>query len=140
MSSIRRSALALVLGATFALTFAAAPFAKVQTTGPGSRLDVFVKMTDHKIQVAMYALSDYAGPSEMYMEDPTNVVRGEVATFTVINAGKKAHNFVLLGKKTPTIKPGKRAKFTVSLLHRGAFAYHTTVNTAKGLTGTFVVN
>lgn len=85
------------------------------TTSPGQHALIYVRITDKGLTVY----------------DNGTMVRGVIATFEAVNVGKKPHNFVLLGKKTPVIKPGHRARFTVTLLTRGNFPYKSTVN-ARG--------
>ena len=124
---------ALVAAALFSAT-------SLATTGPGSRLQVVVKITDQKVVMGMYTLSDYAGPSEQFVTGPYDVTRGQVAQFIVWNTGKKEHNFTIFGKKTPNLKPGKRATFTVSLLRRGEFLWQSTLDKGKkGFKGRFYV-
>ena len=61
-----------------------------------------------------------------YKFSRTNVPIGTVV-FTVVNKGKIAHDFKVLGKKTPTIAPGKSAKLTVRFTKRGRYAYLCTL-------------
>jgi hypothetical protein len=125
---------------TLALLFSASSLAVDKTTGPGSRLDLYVIITDQKISLDLFALSDYAGANELYEEPLQDVKRGDVALVVVENRGKKPHNFVLLGEKTALIKPGGKARFTVSLLERGSFPYSaSTSGTTKDLKGKLTV-
>ena len=138
----RRSRLALLVVCVLIVlvgAFPASGLSAAKTTGPGSRLEVFVKITDSKILLALYGLSDYGGSRELYLIDWPNVRRGSVARFVVVNAATKPHNFVFLGKKTPTLKPGARSQFEVALLTRGVFTYKSTTG-GKHLTGKFIVN
>jgi hypothetical protein len=101
-----------------------AALAAAKTTSPGQHAIIFVRITDKGLTVF----------------DGSTMPRGVVATFMAINDGKKPHNFVLLGKRTPVIKPGHRAKFTVTLLHRGNFPFKSTVNAnGKFFRGFFTV-
>lgn len=61
-------------------------------------------------------------------------------TFTVVNKGALSHDFKIGGKKTALIKPGKRAKLTVTL-KKGKFAYLCTVagHAQAGMKGIFTV-
>jgi uncharacterized cupredoxin-like copper-binding protein len=54
-----------------------------------------------------------------------SVPHGKV-TFTVVNKGKIPHDFKIAGKKTALLKPGKKAKLTVTL-KKGKLAYVCTV-------------
>jgi nitrite reductase (NO-forming) len=66
----------------------------------------------------------------------TSVPVGTVI-FTVVNKGKIAHDFKINGKKTPLIKPGKKATLTVVFKKAGKFAYLCTVpgHAAAGMKG-----
>jgi uncharacterized cupredoxin-like copper-binding protein len=61
--------------------------------------------------------------------------------FTVVNKGKVAHDFKILGKKTAKLAPGKSAKLTVKFTKKGKFAYICTVpgHAAAGMKGTLAV-
>jgi uncharacterized cupredoxin-like copper-binding protein len=50
-----------------------------------------------------------------------------VVTFTVVNNGKIAHDFKINGKKTPLIKPGKKAILKVTFAKAGSYPYLCTV-------------
>ena len=136
----------LLITVAVEMVFSAAPSA---TTGPGSRLDVYVHITDQNFIIGLYTQSDYKGGQEMYLTDPTEVMRGEVARFNVLNVGKKPHNFTVFGHTTKTLKPGGKigtcpkatcSVFLVPLTKRGTFPYKVTINGNKGLRGTFLVN
>jgi uncharacterized cupredoxin-like copper-binding protein len=68
-----------------------------------------------------------------------SVPHGSV-TFTLVNKGHVGHDFKIGGKKTPVVKPGKSAKFTVTL-KAGKVAYLCTVpgHAAAGMKGKFTV-
>jgi plastocyanin len=55
-----------------------------------------------------------------------SVSKGAV-TFTVVNKGKIAHDFKINGKKTPLIKPGKKAILKVTFAKAGSYRYICTV-------------
>jgi uncharacterized cupredoxin-like copper-binding protein len=61
--------------------------------------------------------------------------------FTVVNKGKVAHDFKIAGRKTPLIKPGKRATVKVVFHKRGKYRYLCTVpgHAAAGMKGTLTV-
>ena len=69
------------------------------------------------------------------------VPAGSTVVFTVINKGKIEHDFKIAGKKTPTIKPGKSAKLTVTFAKKGQSAYICTLpgHVAGGMKGSFAV-
>ena len=59
-------------------------------------------------------------------------------TFKVVNKGKIAHDFKIVGKKTKTLQPNKSATLTVTL-KKGKHAYICSIDShAKfGMKGTF---
>jgi uncharacterized cupredoxin-like copper-binding protein len=60
-------------------------------------------------------------------------------TFNVVNKGKLAHDFKIAGKKTKLLKPGRKAKLTVTLKKGKKYRYVCTVpgHAAAGMKGTF---
>jgi len=62
-------------------------------------------------------------------------------TFTVTNKGKIAHDFRILGKKTPTLSPGKSYKLTVNFAKKGRYPFLCTLlgHAGAGMRGTFSV-
>jgi hypothetical protein len=127
----------LVLAAAVALVFSATSLA---TTGPGSRVDVYVHITDKNFITELLTQSDYRGGQEMYLTAPTEVVRGEVARFDILNVGKKDHNFSVFGKTTAMLKPGGKATILVPLVTRGQFPYVSKGKGTPTLRGVFLVN
>jgi plastocyanin len=94
------------------------------TTAPGARTTIYVQITD----------------SEIIFFNGNTMPRGVIVTFDAINHGKKKHNFSIFGKTTPVLKPGTRAKFTVTLLTRGVYRYECTINAhGKFFHGLFAV-
>jgi mono/diheme cytochrome c family protein len=61
--------------------------------------------------------------------------------FVVRNLGKKRHNFSIAGRKTPVLKPGKKATLVVSFRRAGRYVYRSTVgaDARHGLKGTVKV-
>jgi len=122
-----------------ALASSAPALAARQTTQPGSTLRVYVTLTDKGIRYAMFHELSTGGQTGL-IPARGGGVRGNVAIFSVRNAGKKRHDFALLGKKTPPLGPGHKASFAVMLLRRGAFPYESTLDKGKpGFRGVFVV-
>ena len=66
---------------------------------------------------------------------------GTTVVFKVTNKGKIGHNFVIAGKKTPLLNPGKSASITVKFTKKGKFAYQCSVpgHARLGMKGTFGV-
>jgi uncharacterized cupredoxin-like copper-binding protein/cytochrome c551/c552 len=69
------------------------------------------------------------------------VPAGTTVVFTVTNKGKIPHDFKINGKKTPILKPGKKALLTVKFLKKGTIAYICTLpgHAAGGMKGKFGV-
>jgi hypothetical protein len=122
------------------LATAIASQAEMTTTGPGTKIEIYVRISDNEILMAPYALSAFHGQREKYLMTWQEIQRGQLARFIVINSGHKPHNFSILGKKTPILNPGRRAQFTIALMSRGAFRYMSTVSTSdRRLTGVLTV-
>ena len=68
------------------------------------------------------------------------VAKGTVV-FTVVNRGHVAHDFKVGGKKTPLLKPGKKATLKVVFRKAGKYRYVCTVpgHAAAGMKGTLTV-
>jgi hypothetical protein len=130
----------LVSTVVAALVFSVASLGAVKTTGPGSRVDVYVHISSKNFILEMLTQSDYKGGQELYITDPSEVMRGEVARFNVLNVSKQARNFSVFGKTTPTLKPGGKAVILVPLVKRGSFVYTSKGKGTKTLKGVFVVN
>ena len=120
--------LALVVVALFALPGAA--LASRQTTNPGlAPVTIYVIVTDKGIKYTMWQATSQEGQPTLSVAQA--LLRGEVAIFDVKNKGKKPHNFVAFGKKTPTLRPGGHARFKVALIHRGKFPFQSTLDKGK---------
>ncbi len=107
----------IAAGAVLAPGGSASPTATVATT------KVTVTMTEFKFKFSRTSV-------------PTGTVR-----FTVLNKGKIGHDFTILGKKTPTIAPGKSAILTVKFTKSGKFAYRCTLlgHASAGMKGVLSV-
>jgi hypothetical protein len=107
---------AVALGASFAGPVGA-------TTAPGQSSSIHVRLSD----------------TGVWIQFQGQEARGVIADFEIVNVGKEPHSFTLLGKKTPVLKPGGKASFTVTLLRRGTFPYRSTGEKGKVFRGLFVV-
>jgi uncharacterized cupredoxin-like copper-binding protein len=60
-------------------------------------------------------------------------------TFKVVNKGKIAHDFKIMGKKTKTLRPNKSATLTVTLKKGKKYPYICTIDSHAqfGMKGTF---
>jgi uncharacterized cupredoxin-like copper-binding protein len=115
------------LGAGVAATVAAFALAVPALAGPahGGRAQgtsITVTATEFKFKLA-----------------PATAKAGSVI-FTIVNKGKLAHDFMIAGKKSKLVAPGKKGKLTVSL-KAGKYPYKCTVpgHAAAGMKGTLVV-
>ena len=54
---------------------------------------------------------------------------------TIVNRGKKLHNFTIFGRKTKALKPGQQARFRVMATTRGSFPYQSTLDKGKKFRG-----
>src|ERR1051325_3027021 len=126
---------------TFAFVLAAAPgaLAATATTAPSKRVTIVVRITDSGIgPLAQFTV---AGAGDLLKVSPaaSRVPRGDYATFTIFNNGKKRHNFTILGRKTGVIKPGKHAAFNIFFAVRGHFRYASTLDKGKAFSGVLSV-
>jgi uncharacterized cupredoxin-like copper-binding protein len=66
---------------------------------------------------------------------------GSTVVFKVTNKGKIGHNFVIAGKKTKLLAPGKSQLLTVKFAKKGRFAYDCSVtgHARLGMKGVFAV-
>jgi hypothetical protein len=120
----------------FLLAFASASFAATTTTAPGEHVHVYFVIDDKTIRYEI--LRDTAGGGNDFQFLEKYVLRGDVATFVIVNRGKKQHDFDFYGHRYKSLKPGKRVHFTAPLLRRGSFPYAST-GRAKGYRGVFPV-
>jgi hypothetical protein len=136
---VRARRFATLVAAVLALAFlsTSTSVAASRTTAPGKRVLVYFVINDQKIAYAIYRETAGGGTSELFLE--RYVLRGDVATFIVINRGKKPHGFDFFGHKIPPIKPGKRAHFSAPLLRRGSFPYASPSDRGKAFKGVFPV-
>jgi hypothetical protein len=128
-----------LLLAAAVLASAAPSFAVERTTQPGTTLRVYVTLSDKGIRYVMFDVLQTGGQTGL-VPARGGGTRGEVAIFTVRNAGKKPHDFAVLGKKTPALPHGRKSVFSVVLLRRGSFPYQSTLDKGNaGFRGVFVV-
>jgi uncharacterized cupredoxin-like copper-binding protein len=71
----------------------------------------------------------------------TSVPVGTTVVFKVTNKGKIGHNFVIAGKKTKLLAPGKSQSITVKFAKKGKFTYECSVtgHAKLGMKGVFGV-
>lgn len=117
----RFSALLVAVAAASILTVNALSAPK--TTSPGKQIVIGVILSDQSVNVF----------------EGAKAPRGSTVIFLISNRGQKVHNFEVLGKKTPLIKPKQGARLVINLLSRGAFPYQSTVDKGPRFRGHFVI-
>jgi plastocyanin len=126
---------AILVLATAAMLSPPAAFASTRTTSPSTRVTIVVRINDKGINpLAQFSVLGQ-GDSLKIMPQGSRVPRGDYATFTVFNEGKKPHDFTILGRTTGTIKPGRRSNFNILLKTRGTFRYSSTLDRGKTFHG-----
>ena len=80
-------------------------------------------------------------PSELKFTLSKKVIAKGLTTFNVTNKGSLSHDFKIAGKKTPSLKAGKKATIKVTFKKAGKFAFLCTVpgHAAGGMKGTLTV-
>jgi glucose/arabinose dehydrogenase len=70
------------------------------------------------------------------------VPAGSTVRFVVSNRGKVAHDFVVKGKRTRLLRPGRSQTITVAFPRKGSFRFHCSVpgHARLGMKGTFTVS
>jgi hypothetical protein len=132
-----RIRLTVVAGAMCALALlcSAGSLAGRATTEPGHTLVVYIIMDDKKIRPIIYRVGANDSGGQDLTFEPV-LIRGDVATFIVLNRGKKPHGVTLFGKKTGPLKPGARVRLDRrALLYRGSLPYSSTTDRGKAFKG-----
>lgn len=80
-------------------------------------------------------------PAEFGLKLSKKTVAKGIVTFKVMNMGTISHDFKILGKKTPLLKPGKSATLKVTFKKAGKYPYLCTVvgHAAGGMKGVLTV-
>jgi hypothetical protein len=138
-TSVTRSkgcGLILALGAALALP--AGSMGRETTTVPSKKVTILVLIDDRGMTVTKFqAMSDSSNPELLVLRGP--VPRGDYVAINVINRGKKAHDFVFLGKKTKRIEPGRTAHLFLTAVTRGSFPYRSTLDKGPRFRGHLTV-
>jgi hypothetical protein len=126
---------AVVLTASFVCS--SASLAVPKTTAPGQDVSVYFVISDKKVAYEIFRHAAGGATDQLFPEK--YVLRGDRATFIIINRSKNPHGFTFFGHKIRVVKPGKRAHFSVTLLRRGSYAYVATTSGKKAFKGKFPV-
>jgi hypothetical protein len=125
-------------GAALAMCLLSSPaLGGIATTAPGRHVLVYFVIDDKSVHYEILRTTAGGGTDQLILEK--YVVRGDVATFTVINRGKKPHGFTFYGHEIRALQPGKRTHFDAPLLRRGAFPYVGTPGRGRAFRGVFPV-
>jgi hypothetical protein len=112
--------------------------AAANTTAPSKRVTVLVQINDKAMKLTKFIGSSDAAQAELEVM-PGPVPRGDYLSINIVNEGKKAHDFTILGKKTPRIRPGQRAHLFLTLLRRGNVLYRSTLDNGPSFRGYITV-
>jgi hypothetical protein len=136
---LRASRLTAFVGVLLALTLlgSSASLGARETTAPGNHVLVYFVINDKKVAYEIFRTTAGGGTDQLFLEK--YVVRGDFATFYVINRAKKPHGFDFYGHKIAPLKPGHRTKFNATLLKRGTFPFTSTPAAGKSFRGVFPV-
>jgi hypothetical protein len=137
VSRARRSTAVVGAALALALLCSSASLAASKTTQPGKTVLVYFILNDQKTAYTIYRTAQGGGTNDLFLEKW--IVRGDFATFIVVNRGTKPHGFAFLGKKFPALSPGHKARFSRSMITRGAFPYRSTTDKGKAFQGVFPV-
>jgi hypothetical protein len=102
------------------------------TTQPTKYRTVSVVLTDKGIKLAVYFLT-YT--HEGNVAGPALIPRGDYVSFTVVNVGKKRHNFTIFGHETAALRHGQKTHFSIAATIRGRFPYASTLDKGKTFHG-----
>jgi hypothetical protein len=108
-----------------------------RTTAPGNHVLVYFVINDKKVAYEIFRTTAGGGTDQLFLEK--YVVRGDFATFYVINRARKPHGFDFYGHKIGPLKPGTRTHFNATLLKRGTFPFASTPAGGKAFRGIFPV-
>ena len=136
MPRARQLTLALVAAALLAAP--AGALAAARTTLPTKTIVVEVFITDQRVLVIPYQGQSISSIGFLPLVGP--IPRGDYLSFSVLNRGKKPHDFTIFGRKTAPIKPGGKAGFHKLALARGTFRWTSPLDKGKkGFSGTLQV-
>jgi hypothetical protein len=127
--------LVLMLAVAVAMTFSSFSLAGAKTTAPSKKVLIFVLINDDGIYLGKYGMIINNKFAEDLVPLTTAVPRGDYVSFQVLNRGKNVHDFTILGKRTPRLKPGGKAHLFLTALTRGNFLYRSTLDKGKSFRG-----
>jgi hypothetical protein len=120
-----------------ALLVSSASLGAPATTAPGRHVFVYFVIGNKNVAYEILRTTAGGGSDQLTLEK--YVLRGDVATFVVINRSSKPRGFVFYGHTIRPLKPGARTRFSASLIRRGSFPYASTPAGGKKFKGVFPV-
>jgi hypothetical protein len=129
---------ALLPAALVALSISSSSFGALRTTNPATSATVLVVITDKGIKLTTFTETANNGGVQL------NAVRGAIPRgfylhFTILNKGKRMHNFEIFGRKTQVLRPAQRGHFNVLAKSRGNFVYESTLDKHPAFRGHLTV-
>src|SRR5438093_9785194 len=115
------TARALLVVLVAALSISPLSFGSLRTTAPSRTVTVRVVITDKGIKLSMFNDRTFGGSVIHDVMRWATVPRGDYLRFTIVNSGKRVHNFTIFGRKTPALRPSQRAHFNLVAVARGSF-------------------
>lgn len=134
---VRASTYAAFAVAALTLSCCSASLAASRTTAPGRHVLVYFVINDKRVSYEILRTTAGGGTDQLMLEK--YVVRGDVATFYIINRGHRRYGFKFFGHTIPPLKPGARTHFSASLIRRGSYPYASTPDKGKAFRGVFPV-
>ena len=125
---------AAITAVAAALVLPAAALATPATTAPAKKITIVVILNDKGVNLAAFTQLG-TGATATLTPLMGAVPRGDYVSINVFNRGSKVHDFTILGKTTPKVKPGGKAHLFVALVKRGTFPYSSTIDKSKAFRG-----
>jgi hypothetical protein len=143
MSGVKTAILG-ILALACALLMAVGAQAARQNTPPylsstaSKNLTVLVVITDAGITTTAFRQLGVGDSSTLEtLKGP--LPHGNVVTFNIYNRGKNTHNFMVFGKKTTVISPGRLAHLYFKLGSAGKYPYQSTLDKSAKFRGYLTV-
>ena len=136
---MRRLFVLALAASSLALTCSTASEATVQTTAPSKTIAILVVINDKEIILVQSRGSTTHNGSLGPTGFSGPLPRGDFLSISVLNTGKKLHNFAIFGKKTKPIKPGGKAHLFVDSITRGTYPWRSTLDSGRLFRGTVTV-
>ncbi len=133
-----RIALRVLLAAT-ALALPISSVAATETTAPAKTISILVVISDKQIEVVPARGSTSHNGSLGPTPISGSLPRGDYVSITVLNTGKKVHDFSIFGKQTKPIKPGGKAHLFADAITRGTHPWESTLDKGKNFHGSIIV-